>query len=102
MSTDAVQQQPREPERWHLDKRVPLAIVLGLFLQGAGAIWWAAQFEARFEASVRRIERLETQRIADDQQTQILVQRLARIEAFTEAQTRLLERIEAKLSDRRR
>jgi hypothetical protein len=88
-------------EKWHLDKRVPIALMLGLFMQGAGAIWWAAQFEARFEASVRRIERLETQRLADDAQTQILVQRLARIEALSETQTRLLERIESRLSARR-
>jgi hypothetical protein len=88
-------------ERWHLDKRVPIALMLGLLMQGTGAIWWAAQFEARFEASVRRIERLETQRLADDAQTQILVQRLARIEALTETQTRFLERIDARLPPRR-
>lgn len=88
-------------EKWHLDKRVPIALMIGLFMQGAGAIWWAAQFEARFEASVRRIERLEAQRLADDAQTQILVQRLARIEALSEAQNRLLERIESHLSARR-
>lgn len=92
----------KDKEGWHLDKRVPLAIILGLFLQGVGAVWWAAQFEARFEASVRRIERLETQRLADDAQTNLLTQRLARIEALTETQTRLLERIESKLLDHRR
>ncbi len=88
-------------EHWHLDKRVPIALLLGLLMQGVGAVWWAAQFEARFEASVRRIERLEAQRIADDAQTQVLLQRLARIEALTETQTRFLERIEARLPARR-
>ncbi|MFN0043745.1 MAG: hypothetical protein ACKVSF_11110 [Alphaproteobacteria bacterium] len=87
--------------RWHLDKRVPVAIIAALIMQGIGAVWWAAQFEARFEASVRRIERLEAQRISDDGQTQVLVQRLARIEALTETQTRLLERIESRLMTRR-
>jgi hypothetical protein len=89
-------------ERWHLDKRVPIALMLGLFMQGAGAIWWAAQFEARFESSVRRIERLESQRISDDAQTHLLAQRLARIEALSETQTRLLERIEGRLIPQRR
>lgn len=89
-------------EKWHLDKRVPIALLLGLLLQGMGAIWWAAQFEARFESSVRRIERLEAQRITDDAQTHLLAQRLARMEALSETQTRLLERIEGRLGPQRR
>lgn len=32
---------------WHLDKRVPIAIILAIFVQTAGVVWWAARLEAR-------------------------------------------------------
>jgi hypothetical protein len=39
---------------WHLDKRVPIAIVLAIFFQTAGIVWFAATLEnrvAQLEAS---------------------------------------------------
>lgn len=27
---------------WHLDKKVPIALIFALVVQGAGAIWWAS------------------------------------------------------------
>lgn len=32
---------------WHLDKRVPLAIIMTIFIQTAGIVWWAANLENR-------------------------------------------------------
>ena len=32
---------------WHLDKRVPIAIILAIFVQTAGVVWWAARLENR-------------------------------------------------------
>lgn len=39
-------------EGWHLDKRVPLALIVAIALQTAGALWWAA-------ASTERLSQLE-------------------------------------------
>lgn len=41
---------------WHLDKRVPIAIILAIFVQTAGVVWWAARLEARVE----RMEQYQT------------------------------------------
>lgn len=41
---------PIEDKRWHLDKKVPLAIIFALVLQTVGAIWWAAQIDNRVSA----------------------------------------------------
>lgn len=59
-----------DDSRWHLDKRVPLALILTLLIQTAGALWWAANINARviqleIQASasapqIERIVRLET------------------------------------------
>lgn len=40
----------RRDERWHLDKKVPLGIILALMLQSAGILIWAVKLDARVEA----------------------------------------------------
>ena len=35
---------------WHLDKRVPVSLILGLLLQTATIIWWGARIDARVSA----------------------------------------------------
>ena len=31
-----------EPNQWHLSKSVPITLILAVFLQTIGAVWWAA------------------------------------------------------------
>lgn len=43
-------------ESWHLDKRVPLALIITIFLQTSGVFWWASGINTRvenLEASMR-------------------------------------------------
>lgn len=43
--------KPKDDDRqWHLDKKVPVAIILAIGLQTAGAIWWARGLDARISA----------------------------------------------------
>jgi hypothetical protein len=39
------------PEIWHVEKSIPLALILSfcgaIFIQTAGALWWAATISAR-------------------------------------------------------
>lgn len=32
---------------WTLDKRIPLALIFGLFLQAGGFIWWVSKIDSR-------------------------------------------------------
>lgn len=41
---------PTNENHWHLDKRVPIAIIVSLAVQSAAIIWWAATMEARVTA----------------------------------------------------
>lgn len=62
---------------WHLDRRVPLALIFTLFIQTGGAIWWASGITAAQEAVVKsqvglttRVERLEAGR--DEQSSRMV------------------------------
>lgn len=43
-------------EQWHLDKRVPLALIVTIAVQTAGAIWWAASMSERMDQIERRMD----------------------------------------------
>jgi hypothetical protein len=59
-----------DDKHWHLDKRVPLALIFAILVQTGAALWWAAGVNARVEQlerqvigsapHVERIVRLET------------------------------------------
>lgn len=38
-----------QKEQWHVGKEIPLATIVVLLLQTAGALWWAAQVAAKVE-----------------------------------------------------
>jgi acyl transferase domain-containing protein len=42
-------------EQWHLDKRVPVALIATLLGQMVVAIWWAASINQRVEAIERNV-----------------------------------------------
>jgi predicted hotdog family 3-hydroxylacyl-ACP dehydratase len=82
---------------WTLDKRVPLALILGLMAQSAIGVWWAAEQSAMNREQTRRLELLERQRL-DASATELrIVERLASMEAQARAQTETLQRIDARL-----
>lgn len=41
---------------WHLDRKVPVAIILALGLQTAGVVWWGATAAERLNALERKVE----------------------------------------------
>ncbi len=49
-----------QSSHWHLDKRVPLAIIFTLAVQTGGLIWGAAKIDARLDETERRVIRLES------------------------------------------
>lgn len=36
-------------EGWHVGKEIPLALLFALFMQTAGAIWWAATMSTKLD-----------------------------------------------------
>ena len=72
--------------RWHLDRRVPLALIMAILIQTAGALTWAG-------AATERINQLERQVTEGGD----LGERTARLEEHSVFMRAALERIERKL-----
>lgn len=69
--------------RWHLDRRVPVVIVVTLMLQAAGSVWWASDMSARVSA-------LESAIVANNQDRE----RLVRVETTVQSIDLRLARME--------
>lgn len=63
---------------WHLDRKVPIALIMSLALQTAGIVWWGAKADAR-------IETLERQSTTSAPTTAEQGTRLTRVETRLEA-----------------
>lgn len=82
---------PADPasREWHLDKRIPVALIVALALQAGGGLWWASNINARVEV----VEQALLGGVADRE-------RIARIEATLNAIDARLERME-RMDERR-
>ena len=69
-----------QPENWHLDKRVPIALIFVLLTQSLGAAWWAASIQARVGANETAVERLDAVTEAQRNASQSQAVQLGRIE----------------------
>ena len=86
-------------EQWHLDKRVPLALIVTIAVQTAGAIWWASNMTERMDQIERRMENaaIRSQNVDNlvaQQATQIAVL-VERIEAQNRNVDRLSQEVAA-------
>lgn len=68
---------------WHLDKRIPIALIVTLAVQTGLGIWWAADLSAR-------VGQVERQQVATAPNSD----RLTRVETRLEAVQQGIERIE--------
>lgn len=41
---------------WHLDKKVPIAVIVTIMLQTGGIVWWSATASERLNALERKAE----------------------------------------------
>ena len=49
-------EQPPYDQQWHLDKRVPLALIMTIIIQTAGLVWWASSLSERVNSLERSRE----------------------------------------------
>jgi hypothetical protein len=65
---------------WHLDKRVPITLILALLIQTAGMVWWAATLSTRVENHGRDISVLQSEATILRTSAQTQAVQLGRIE----------------------
>jgi len=71
---------PSPEQAWHLDKRVPVAIIFALLFQTVGAIWWASGLTQQVEQNVSAISTLDTSMQSDRRATQLQAVQMGRVE----------------------
>ena len=85
-------------EAWHFDKRIPLALIITIFLQTATAVWFVAKLESRVSVLEREDVRISA-RLEDAQTSVHDVEMLAAgFEEKFNAILRAIERIERRIS----
>ncbi|GAA2872022.1 uncharacterized protein YlxW (UPF0749 family) [Aminobacter niigataensis] len=78
---------------FHIDKRVPVALIVTIALQTAAGIWWAASVQAAQEQALVDAKRLETRVDRIEAARDDLNTRVIRIEEKLVGQTDMLQRI---------
>lgn len=87
-----------DKEPWHLDKRVPVALILAILLQTGSALWWAATVNARVE----RLEKDAAQTIGTDSRLVRLETQMQSINETLRETKDILRRMESNLLERNR
>lgn len=75
---------------WHLDRKVPLAIIIAIVAQTVAATWWAASLAAKVEMIENRVNKTEARAEKAETEARGLGERLIRLEA---GNTAILEQV---------
>lgn len=79
----------KSDEQWHVDRKVPLAVIVTLMIQTGGFIWWGAKADERLSNLERRVEISAPQA---DRLTRVEVNLESIKESLTEIKSRLRPR----------
>jgi len=88
-----------DDRQWHLDKRVPIALIFAIMMQTAAAVWWAAGISERMNQIERR---QEVAGARSENQDELLARQGQRIAVLTEAianTNRNLERLNGEVGN---
>jgi uncharacterized coiled-coil protein SlyX len=89
-------------EPWHLDRKVPLALILALLLQTAGMVWWAASLSSKVAEHTADIGALQANVSHMNNEAGRIREVLARLDERLAAQNELLRRVDAAITQRGR
>lgn len=78
---------------FHIDKRIPVALIFAIGVQTAAGVWWAASISAAQEQAVIDAARLETRVTRIEGLRDDLSARVIRIEEKVSGQNDTLQRI---------
>lgn len=81
-------------ESWHLDKKVPIALIVTMMAQVVGFAWWASAQNSLVATHERRLDAAERRIDLSEGGARAISERVVRIEANTENIARSVQRIE--------
>lgn len=84
----------KEDGAWHLDRKVPIALIVVLVGQVVAGIYFASRLQTQVEQHDRRIAVLEVTDARMSEETRRISEYLARMDERLQAQTAILRRVE--------
>ena len=88
-------------ESWHLDKKVPVAIIVVLVGQFLLGLWFIAKLDSKVEEQAARLAKTEAQVSVIDREAREFGNRIVRIEEKSSSMLTILQRLERVLDGRR-
>lgn len=79
--------------KWHIDRRVPVAVIGTMLLQLVMGVYWLASIEFRVNTHAKDLVRIEAALSEGDRDSQSLENRLTRLEEKLSGQTEILQEI---------
>jgi hypothetical protein len=80
--------------KWHLDKRVPIALIFAMLVQTGGIVWWGATTSEKVSVLKERLDAIAPQA---DRLTRVEVN----IEAIKDSLTEIKQALRNRSEDRR-
>lgn len=97
--------QERRRQAWHLDKKVPIALFVMLFIQTGAVVWWAAEINSATRENAKALLAM-SQRVSEvegrERDGTKIVERVVRVETIVENVQRTVNRIDNALDERYR
>lgn len=89
--------EANKPEAWHLDKRVPIALIAAVVGQTAVAGWAMSKFDSRLATLEEKLAREEASTKDSERESKDILSRMVRVEVQTGAILEGLRRLETRL-----
>jgi hypothetical protein len=72
--------------QWHLDKKVPIALIVAIALQSGGVMWWVGSSSQRLDQNERQVTALAPQVTATAEK---IIRVESKLEAISESITEI-------------
>lgn len=102
--TPPIERRARDPNdgRWHLDKKVPISIILVIVVQCVSFTWFLGKQDSRLTVIEQsRAERIPAQEKRDDRQDQAMTDAVRALGDRLDKIDNKLDRVNDKLSERK-
>ena len=90
-----------EDAHWHLDRKVPIAIIVAIVGQTVAATWWAASLAAKVDMIESRVTKTEVRAERAEIDARALSERLIRIDEASKATLEQVREINYRLRSTR-
>lgn len=92
-------ERPSTDEAWHLDKKIPISLILYLIVQTATIVWYGARLDQNLDGVMDRTSKLEIWRDAQNGTEAKTEAHLSVLDERSKNESETLRRIEDKLEE---